>query len=361
MRAHDNHLHLCLYFLDPLSIVPRPPKTRSTIQIGAYANGTAKDDSQRRPSVDEILSASLAASTASAAPSTPATIVGRGDEDEEDGWELAMSEFDLRAIARLQKRINVLPVIGRADELTAHRLEEVKAVIKRDLKRAGITWGVFASSEDPSGAISSGGTSGAEDGNATPTSRKPRVDSRPVSPPSADTSLAESEQSDLRASLSRRSPPPEPVEQPVRLIRVRSRSRAGTLGRSVSRRMLVQEEQSDEDDTEEDAGQSYEESLPFALVAPDEDAPRARGSQDGQKPRFAREYKHATVDVLNPLHSDFGLLRDALLGGVMKSLKDATRLDKYEPYRTERLLARKATRGLAEGDVEELAREVARI
>jgi hypothetical protein len=43
---------------------------------------------------------------------------------------------------------------------------------------------------------------------------------------------------------------------------------------------------------------------------------------------FVRRFKWATVDVLNPRHCDFVLLRAVILGSHFKRLKEATRLEK---------------------------------
>jgi septin family protein len=81
--------------------------------------------------------------------------------------------------------------------------------------------------------------------------------------------------------------------------------------------------------------------------------------------------------VLNADHSDFSSLREALLlptimkvsngssartlgantymscAVTLQSLKDSTRLDKYEPFRTERLLARQASPEAVTGIIRE--------
>jgi len=54
---------------------------------------------------------------------------------------MALSEADIYVIKRLSSRVNVLPVISRADTMTNERLEEVKAAIRRDLKKGGVQVG----------------------------------------------------------------------------------------------------------------------------------------------------------------------------------------------------------------------------
>ena len=50
---------------------------------------------------------------------------------------------DIAAIRRLSARVNVLPVVARADTLTTDRLTAVKMAIRRDLAEAGIGFGIF--------------------------------------------------------------------------------------------------------------------------------------------------------------------------------------------------------------------------
>jgi hypothetical protein len=54
-----------------------------------------------------------------------------------------LPEADITAIRRLSSRVNVLPIIARADILTNERLAAVKLAIRRDLAEAGIGFGIF--------------------------------------------------------------------------------------------------------------------------------------------------------------------------------------------------------------------------
>jgi len=55
------------------------------------------------------------------------------------------------------------------------------------------------------------------------------------------------------------------------------------------------------------------------------------------------------VDVLDSRHCDFTLLKETIMeSGGMRMLKESTRQDKYEPFRTQRLLARRATKNIDE-------------
>jgi hypothetical protein len=50
---------------------------------------------------------------------------------------------EINTIRRLSARVNVLPVIARADTLTNDRLTAVKMAVRRDLAEAGIGFGIF--------------------------------------------------------------------------------------------------------------------------------------------------------------------------------------------------------------------------
>ncbi|KAK9460902.1 Septin-domain-containing protein [Lipomyces oligophaga] len=71
--------------------------------------------------------------------------------------------------------------------------------------------------------------------------------------------------------------------------------------------------------------------LPFAIVASTE------AFQINNRPTLARQYPWGYVEVDNPKHSDFGVLRSALLGTHLSDLKEITDDVLYERYRTERL------------------------
>ncbi|KAI9058282.1 hypothetical protein FKP32DRAFT_1582289 [Trametes sanguinea] len=69
---------------------------------------------------------------------------------------------------------------------------------------------------------------------------------------------------------------------------------------------------------------------------------------------FVRKFRWGTVDVLSPEHCDFAALRTAVLSTHMKMLKIRTKEVLYEKYRTEKLLARRATRNISEDETRKL-------
>ncbi|PWN46054.1 hypothetical protein IE81DRAFT_363484 [Ceraceosorus guamensis] len=82
------------------------------------------------------------------------------DEEATAERELALSPAELRAISRLAKHATIIPVIGKADLLTATALVEVREAVRSSLMRAGIGLGPFdireESEEQDGGALGPG-------------------------------------------------------------------------------------------------------------------------------------------------------------------------------------------------------------
>ncbi|KAL1716002.1 hypothetical protein EV715DRAFT_275435 [Schizophyllum commune] len=107
----DQFIHLCIYFLDPDLIVPPAAASR------ACRPGFP----QLEP--DAVLLDPSGGSPLPARPSLP--------------------HGDILAIKSLSTRVNVLPVISRADVLSNARLATIKAAVRKDLADAGIGFGIF--------------------------------------------------------------------------------------------------------------------------------------------------------------------------------------------------------------------------
>lgn len=69
------------------------------------------------------------------------------DQPDEYSGDTMMSRAELRVISRLSARVNVLPVIARADSLTDESLCAVKVAVRQGLQQAGLGFGVFSASE----------------------------------------------------------------------------------------------------------------------------------------------------------------------------------------------------------------------
>lgn len=60
-----------------------------------------------------------------------------------DLYRATLPDADINAIRRLSARVNVLPIVARADVLTNERLAAIKLAIRNDLADAGIGFGIF--------------------------------------------------------------------------------------------------------------------------------------------------------------------------------------------------------------------------
>ncbi|GAA5872774.1 hypothetical protein JCM8547_006339 [Rhodosporidiobolus lusitaniae] len=252
------------------------------------------------------------------------------------GKDWVVGEADKRVVRRLSERVTVLPILALSDTLTFSSLSRAKAAV--------------------TAAFSSSSTSTS------------LMDAFFLSNSSASSSLGATHSfSSSQNSTSSPSPGNEAEEEDsdtetVKVVHLkRSRSSANHLlpgsppsrSRSVSRRRKTGRPRPGEG---AEAEQSEEEKRwtegelrgmwPFAVVTPDWDADaeavRAEGAEGGvaSKSRLRREYRHATLDVLNPEHCDFLPLFQALSNGErVEHLRVHTSLAFYEPFRTARLLA----------------------
>lgn len=66
------------------------------------------------------------------------------DQPDEYSGDIMMSPAELRVISRLSARVNLLPVIARADSLTDESLSAVKMAVRKGLRQAGLGFGVFS-------------------------------------------------------------------------------------------------------------------------------------------------------------------------------------------------------------------------
>ncbi|KAF8631065.1 hypothetical protein AX15_002669 [Amanita polypyramis BW_CC] len=118
-QSGDRFVHLCIYFLDPDQIVPpsipgppAPPVPRTR------ANSFSQPEQE-----PVILDPPVATNP----------MLTRA----------ALPPADISTIRRLSARVNVLPVIARADLLPNERLAAIKVAIRKDLAEAGIGFGIF--------------------------------------------------------------------------------------------------------------------------------------------------------------------------------------------------------------------------
>lgn len=106
----------CIYFLDPEQIVPPSPP--------APFIPRTRNNSFSQPDQDPlILEPPVTTNPLLYRPTLPLA--------------------DIKAIRQLSSRVNVLPVIARADILSNDRLSAIKLAIRRDLAESGIGFGIF--------------------------------------------------------------------------------------------------------------------------------------------------------------------------------------------------------------------------
>jgi len=303
---------------------------------------------------------------------------------------LTMSPIEIRVIRRLSSRSNVLPVIARADSLTDEMLAAVKEAVRTGLRDAGLGFGVF----DPVGKLNAPGQGAKED------VRKTSIDfADERSNGHGEEDEEEDDEDDVGEHVSRS------------VIKLRPTRRPGRLSRSRSRRDLADADSPDANDRESVANIRFSAHLivksdisallPFALIAPGDVAKRHKrpesilttsaqepsedghldassgtpthsssphsarnmppylhGPPDDLKGVFTRKFRWGTVDVLDPNHCDFAALRTAVLSTHLKILKTHTKEVLYEKYRTEKLLARRATRNISDEERQRLLEDL---
>lgn len=373
----DQHVHLCIYMIEPDSIMTAVDRrARSLLPVKTRSETTL---SQKNP--PELI------------PDTSSD----SDNEEEQASPLAMSPAELRVIRRLSTRCNVLPVIAKADSLTDETLVALKEAVRRSMADAGLDFGVFGppfsktkksstksrreNGREPRTQFAVGSDDGDQNGNIH----------------NSDDNVSGGEVEEERQS------------RPVIKLRP-SRHAARNLSRSRSRRDLSQAAEDeglpsslDLDDRESVANVRFSAHivakpdistmLPFALIAPDggerrrafseaEPGSPVQQSEDGTtetipptpggsvnhaylngppedlKGVFVRRYRWGTIDVLDPSHCDFASMRTAVLSTHMKILKTHTKEVLYEKYRTEKLLARRATSHITDDETKRLLEDL---
>jgi len=292
---------------------------------------------------------------------TPPLTDDDGDSDvdtDSNPGSLTMLPAELRVIRRLAERVNVLPVIGRADSLTDDKLRAVKATLKRELYEADLGFGVFT--PEP---VKFSQPSFSRDGGVL------RADGKQVNEngdANGDDAESESESDDDEDEV--------PSSRPVITLRSGRQSAPPRRSRSRSRLELTEEarepQSPDPLDPESIANVRFSAStvarsdlsplLPFAIIAPEKyrrhrPKPSAEGGSvkdvasentqslltnsdspvtpavkgqswppvtsppDDLKGVFVRRFRWGTVDVLDPTHCDFAALRTAVLSTHMKA------------------------------------------
>ncbi|KAJ7672783.1 septin family protein [Mycena rosella] len=378
----DQHIHLCIYMIDPSSIMTvsarrgqssMPSKTRSETTV-----------SYRNP------------------PDLVPDTSSEDDSDDEGEGSLTMSPAEVRVIRRLSARSNVLPVIARADSLTDEKLLAVKNAVRTGLMEAGLDFGVFSpprkaapaetprrqtrfASEPENGHVNgngngngdSNGTAEADDDEGEDEDRqsRPVIKLRPRNNRGLSRSRSRRDLS-IAADDDRRpiSPDAESLANvrfsahivaktdltslmPFALIAPESSKKKGERRMSVDTQLLNTAPSSPLQQSEDGHAPSMDDAIPptpgsFRGLA------YLQGPPDDLKGVFVRKFRWGTVDVLDPTHCDFAALRTAVLSTHLKVLKNHTKEVLYEKYRTEKLLARRATAHITDDERQRLLEDL---
>nr|GAT60217.1 septin family p-loop GTPase [Mycena chlorophos] len=373
----DQHIHLCIYLIDPSTVMTvaarraqssMPTKTRSETTVSMRNPPEAATDSF---SDDE-------------------------DSDDEAHGPLTMAPADIRVLRRLAARVNVLPVVARADSLTDDKLLAVKLAIRTGLSDAGLDFGVFSppksvidAAETPkrkttfaeprNGHVNGNGNghagSGDEEGEDEERQSRPVIklkprntrglsrsrsrrdlsvaaddERRPISPD--EESLA-----NVRFSAHIVAKPDLETDMPFALI-------APEGGKHGSRRLSVAMTTAPSSPLQQSedghAVVSTEDAIPPTpgSVVSNRGLAYLEGPPENLRGLFIRKFRWGTVDVLDPAHCDYSALRTAVLSTHLKVLKNHTKEVLYEKYRTEKLLARRATANITEEERQRLLEDL---
>lgn len=362
----DQHIHLCIYMIDPTSVISSSARQGSSFSPSKTRSETTI--SYRPPDLSSV----SADDTSS-------------ESEDEDNDKLYMSPAELRVIRRLTARANVLPVIARADSLTDERLTAVKLAVRRELRDAGLDFGVFGPPDfDQSPAQNGHGIHmapvGESDVDPAGDGRKSRtvIKLRPNRRSSARRSRS-------RSRLEHSDADDEPLSldnDSIASVRFSAQIVARMDLSDLLPFALIAPEQVPKRSFKELRMSSYSESTgtdtDSPVVSPSEDGhdrpqsgsqssssrppksvpPYTEGPPADLKGMFLRKFRWGTVDVLDPNHCDFAALRTAVLSTHMKMLKIRTKEVLYEKFRTEKLLARRATKNISEAETKKLLAEI---
>ncbi|KAG8745844.1 hypothetical protein FRC10_006871 [Ceratobasidium sp. 414] len=377
----DHHVHLCLYLIDPASV----------------------QSPAQRQQAHQILRASRSYSAlANTRSDTPDSSSHDSDYDSDSDESIGLAPSEIRAIKRLANRTNVLPVIARGDTLTDARLDKVRNAVRRDLARAGVDMRVFGIGEDEvpeRGRKDSRVTLGQDE------EERKVIKIRPTRRPSRARSTQRDESTGLGLETNAAGSPVSPTTAPTPtaghfippvddatlaqmfplVIIAPDKPKRGFNPKTASPKEIPASPElpgtptaitTDDPDLPSAelngngkmaspiAASRFPAAYPSSALPPSSwrpgfggnnvvvqyGSPEYGASEGGGRtyPRgvFTRKYRWGTIDVVDPAHCDVGVLRGVVLGSHMKALKTQTREVLYEKFRTEKLLARRATQNI---------------
>ncbi|EEB92482.1 hypothetical protein MPER_09000, partial [Moniliophthora perniciosa FA553] len=120
----DQHIHLCIYLIDPSSIMTVAERRAKS----SFLFKTRSETTISQPNPPDLI---------------PDTSSGDDSDTEEAEPPITMSPAEIRVIRRLATRSNVLPVVAKSDSLTDEKLAAVKEAVRNSLGEADLDFGVF--------------------------------------------------------------------------------------------------------------------------------------------------------------------------------------------------------------------------
>jgi Septin len=254
----------CIYFLDPEDIVP--PSTPVPLVPRPRTNSFPQPEPE-----PVILEPPVTTNPVLCRPTLPQT--------------------QTNIIRRLSARVNVLPVVARADTLTNDRLAALRLAVRRDLAEAGIGFGIFDTDNHPHSADSSGSSVNGDMTNGYANHANGSTSSPRGTSPTSPTS-------------------PSFLRLPYALISPDIYSHSDGVPRVLLPRHEI-----------------IHQYTPSNHHAPSSKLVRGK---------FVRNYRWGPLDVLDPTHSDFMALRAAIFHH-METLQKYTREYLFDKFRAEYL------------------------
>lgn len=205
-----------------------------------------------------------------------------------DPSKRALDDYDIRILTRLSQRVNVIPIIGKADTLTHAQRTRLKPSIMQDI------YGKY---------------------------KIPLY------------GMPEEEDDDDEGD----------VEEDGEQQQKKQQNNNGSTNGQGSLSDFLQQFNYDEEDEETQAFIDYLRLVPFTVIAYEDDPDTGKPIEiEGIK--IGRDYGWGKIDCLSDEYSDFKRLKTVLLSTHRRILQTETIERYYEQYRTERLLIRRATK-----------------
>ncbi|KAI7859514.1 Septin-domain-containing protein [Circinella umbellata] len=201
-----------------------------------------------------------------------------------DPTKRALDQYDIRILTRLSERVNVIPVIGKADTLTLAQRRRFKPMILRDIY----------------------------------TNQKIPLYGMPEDEEEDDEEEEEKEDENDKEKKT-------------------NAKTTSTLDDFLNQFNY------EEEDEETQAFLDYLKLIPFNVIAY-EDEPETGEPIEMEGIKIGRDYGWGKIDCLNDDTSDFNSLKTMLLSTHRRILQSETVERYYEQYRTERLLIKRATK-----------------